>query len=83
MNFFQTAFGVLATSCIILTWRQYTAKSITSEQKEEADSAITPKAKAEASRFVYLFLLVYCLVMGSDWLQGTTPKPTYPKSSSY
>lgn len=70
MNFFQTAFAVLVVSCIVLTWRQYTAKSTTPEEKALVDNATTPQAKADASRFVYLFLLVYCLVMGSDWLQG-------------
>lgn len=41
-----------------------------SEQKALNEPTISPRAKAEASQFTRLFLVVYCLVMGSDWLQG-------------
>ena len=42
------------------------------EEKALNPSPATPMAKAEATQFVRLFLMVYCLVMASDWLQGTS-----------
>jgi hypothetical protein len=71
MNFYDSAFLALISACGILTWRQYRMKGDLAEDKKNADVA-TPLAKAEASRFIKLFLTVYCLVMASDWLQGIT-----------
>ncbi|APA08559.1 hypothetical protein SS1G_02268 [Sclerotinia sclerotiorum 1980 UF-70] len=69
MNFYDGAFLVLISACALLTWRQYHMREESAEDKRNANVA-TPLAKAEASRFIKLFLTVYCLVMASDWLQG-------------
>jgi hypothetical protein len=71
MNFYDLAFLVLIVACGTLTWRQYYNAEEAPETKSLTRDAITPRAKAEASKFTRLFLTVYCLVMGSDWLQGT------------
>jgi uncharacterized membrane protein YbaN (DUF454 family) len=70
MNFYDSAFLVLITGCGILTWQQYHKKEQSQEEKVLTQNAVTPRAKAEASHFIRLFLAVYCLVMASDWLQG-------------
>ena len=70
MNFYDSAFLLLVTGCGLLSWRQYYTGEKTPEEKSLNQSMITPRAKAEASQFTRLFLTVYCLVMGSDWLQG-------------
>ncbi|KAF4632854.1 hypothetical protein G7Y89_g5258 [Cudoniella acicularis] len=70
MNFYDSAFIFLITGCGLLTWQQYRSQEEKPEEKSLTKSAVTPRAKAEASQFTRLFLTVYCLVMGSDWLQG-------------
>ena len=69
MNFYDLAFTLLVSLCGLLTWRQYHAEQ-KPEEKALTQPPVTPHAKAEASQFTRLFLTVYCLVMGSDWLQG-------------
>lgn len=70
MNFYFSAFLILISSCGVLTWRQYHNGEESPEERSLTRDPITLQAKAEASRFTGLFLTVYCLVMGSDWLQG-------------
>lgn len=70
MNLYDSAFVVLASVCGLFTWRQYYAGDKKPEEKPLTQSPVTPRAKAEASQFTRLFLTVYCLVSGSDWLQG-------------
>ncbi|KAK0107667.1 hypothetical protein ONS96_003468 [Cadophora gregata f. sp. sojae] len=70
MNFYDSAFLLLVTGCGLLSWRQYYTGEKSPEEKSSNHSMVTPRAKAEASQFTRLFLTVYCLVMGSDWLQG-------------
>jgi len=40
--------------------------------EEDHGVTIAPEAKSEADRFSRMFLVVYSLVMASDWLQGKT-----------
>jgi MFS transporter, MFS domain-containing protein family, molybdate-anion transporter len=70
MNSYDSAFLVLITGCGALTWQQYRKKEQSPEEKALMQNAVTPRAKAEASQFTRLFLVVYCLVQASDWLQG-------------
>lgn len=72
MNFYDLAFTLLVSLCGLLTWRQYHVGE-KPEEKALTQPPPTPHAKAEASQFTRLFLTVYCLVMGSDWLQGMLP----------
>jgi hypothetical protein len=69
MNFYDLAFTLLVSLCGLLTWRQYSSVE-KPEEKALTQPPITPHAKAEANQFTRLFLTVYCLVMGADWLQG-------------
>lgn len=68
MDFYNVAFLLLIAGCGFLTWRQYQARDELLEIKPLVEP--TPRARAEASSFTRLFLVVYCLVMASDWLQG-------------
>ncbi len=70
MKFYDLAFLSLTSACGLLSWRQYYAGEKSPEEKALNQPPTTPRAKAEASQFTRLFLTVYCLVMGSDWLQG-------------
>jgi hypothetical protein len=69
MNVCDVVFTLLVSLCGLLTWRQYHVGE-EPEVKALTQPSATPNAKAEASQFTRLFLTVYCLVMGSDWLQG-------------
>ncbi|KAG0651297.1 Molybdate transporter [Hyphodiscus hymeniophilus] len=70
MNFYDAAFLLLIVACGILTWRQYRNGRGVVNRKSLTHDAVSPRAKAEASKFTRLFLMVYCLVQASDWLQG-------------
>lgn len=70
MNFYLTSFLLLISSCGLLSWQQYHNQEESPEKKSLTQSSSSPAQKAEASRFSRLFLIVYCLVMASDWLQG-------------
>ncbi len=70
MLFYDTAFLLLVSACGLLTWRQYGSGEPSPEKQLLNQPAITPIAAAEATKFSRLFLIVYCLVMGADWLQG-------------
>ncbi|TVY84696.1 Molybdate-anion transporter [Lachnellula suecica] len=70
MNFYDSAFLALISVAGLLTWQQYHKKEDLPEAKTLIENAVTPHAKAEASQFTRLYITVYCLVMGSDWLQG-------------
>ena len=70
MNFYDAAFVMLVSTCGLLTWRQYNVEK-KPEEKALNQTPVTPHAQAEAGKFKALFLTVYCLVMGADWLQGT------------
>lgn len=76
MNFYDLAFVLLVSLCGLLTWRQYHAEGRSPEEKDVGHPSVTPRAKAEASQFSRLFLTAYCLVMGSDWLQGNHLPPS-------
>lgn len=70
MSFYDSAFILLISSCAALTLRQYYNGEESPEKRSLTRDPPTPRAKAEASKFACLFLIVYCLVMASDWLQG-------------
>jgi hypothetical protein len=70
MNFYDLAFVALVSVCSLLTWRQYYAGEKKPEEKALNQPPVTSRAKEEASQFTRVFFAVYCLVMGSDWLQG-------------
>ena len=73
MNFYDVAFLAIVASCSVLTWRQYHTRNKALEDTKLTLDATTPGARDGASRFNLLFLSVYCIVMASDWLQGTIP----------
>lgn len=70
MNFYDGNFLFLITACGALTFKQYRNGEDSPELKSLTRDAVTPRAKAEATKFTRLFLTVYCLVMAADWLQG-------------
>jgi MFS transporter, MFS domain-containing protein family, molybdate-anion transporter len=74
MNFYDLAFTLLVSLCGLLTWRQYHAGDQKPDEKALTQPPVTPHAKVEAGQFTRLFLTVYCLVMGADWLQGMLAK---------
>jgi len=81
MDFYQAAFLVLISGCVVMSYKQYqNEKTPSAERKpllQDDDSpedivnvVIDSKAKSAANRFSWLFLTVYSLVMAADWLQG-------------
>lgn len=72
MNFYSLAFLFLVSGCGILTFQQYRSNGKSPEKQALLQVPLTPEAKIKASNFYYLFLIVYCLVMGADWLQGNS-----------
>ena len=71
MNLYDAAFLLLIAGCGFLTWQQYKSQEKTAEEKLLTGDRSTPQMKHAAATFSRLFLTVYCLVMASDWLQGT------------
>ncbi|KAI9818838.1 MAG: hypothetical protein M1827_007659 [Pycnora praestabilis] len=70
MGFYDYNFAVLILACAFLTWRRYQRDVEVEAEKEYDDEAPSQQQKAEARSFTTLFLAVYMLVMGADWLQG-------------
>ena len=83
MNFYDVAFLTIVASCSVLTWRQYRTGNNAPEDTKLILDAITPRARDGASRFNLLFLSVYCIVMASDWLQGTIPSSTSKLTTNF
>lgn len=75
MNFYNSAFVALISGCGLLTWQQYHTGKASPETQALLPIVITPLEKAEAKKLKGLFLVVYCLVMASDWLQGKSHCP--------
>jgi MFS family permease len=70
MGFYDLSFISLIAGCGFLTWRQYHQPEPDSAQSALLNDGPNPRSKAEATKFTRLFLVVYMLVMGADWLQG-------------
>ena len=74
MDLYKPSFLALIAGCGILTWQQYRR-----QEPNEAKTALlnseppNPEAKALAKKFTRLFLAVYMLVMGADFLQVRHP----------
>ncbi|KAH8601190.1 hypothetical protein B0O99DRAFT_736423 [Bisporella sp. PMI_857] len=69
MGFYHSAFYALISCCALMTYKQYyTFKGSAEEQPLTRN--LDPTATNQANAFTRLFLVVYCLVMASDWLQG-------------
>ena len=67
-------FAVLVASCSIVAYRQHRKESTLQPEDEESELRIKSiDAEAAATRFKKIFLPVYLLVMGSDWLQVSSP----------
>lgn len=65
------SFAVLVVSCSIVAYRQHRKESAIQPEDEETELRIKSiDAEASATQFRRIFLPVYLLVMGSDWLQG-------------
>jgi len=64
------SFAVLVVSCSIVAYRQHRKESAIQPEDEETELRIKSiDAEASATQFRRIFLPVYLLVMGSDWLQ--------------
>lgn len=73
MDFYDQSFILLVTACGVLCWRQYYSEGEKSKEKDTSGQpTATPREQIQAINFTRLFLIVYCLVMASDWLQGTS-----------
>jgi hypothetical protein len=71
LSFYDSAFLILVSACIFLTWKQYRTDQQPQKTHQPLKEVVDSQVRDEASRFNHLFLTVYCLVMASDWLQGT------------
>ena len=68
-GFYIYNFAVLAAACGALTWYQFSLSGKNIVKNNVNKRVVVPTAKNEASNFTKLFLIVYMLVMGADWLQ--------------
>lgn len=77
INFYDSAFFSLISACVLMTWKQYHNEGSKEEAKEKPKDAVAPATEAEARKFNSLFLIAYCLVMASDWIQGIPYAPCH------
>lgn len=64
------SFAVLVISCSFVAYQQHRKQSVIQPEDEESELRIKSiDAETSASQFRRIFLPVYLLVMGSDWLQ--------------
>ena len=67
-------FAVLVAGCALTAFRQHRHNEAPARLDEESElRAKTDEAEAAAKHFKWIFLPVYLLVMGSDWLQVGLP----------
>lgn len=69
-------FAVLVLACALTAYRQRRQDRAPATLDEESELRVkTADAEAAAKKFKRIFLSVYLLVMGSDWLQVSPPCP--------
>lgn len=67
-------FAVLVLACASTAYRQHRQDRAPPKLDEESELRVkTIDAEAAAKNFKWIFLPVYLLVMGSDWLQVSPP----------
>lgn len=69
MGFYEYNFALLVVLCAVLTWRRHQRDVEVEAATNNDEDAPSQSQKNEASNFTRLFLVVYLLVMGADWLQ--------------
>jgi hypothetical protein len=69
MDLYTVTFAVLALSSGLLAYRQHRDDDALRQPKDDAAEAQSVDLQSIATRFKRVFLPVYCLIMGSDWLQ--------------
>lgn len=63
-------FAVLVLGCTLTAYRQHRHSRAPAKLDEESELRVkSDAAEAAAKHFKWIFLPVYLLVMGSDWLQ--------------
>ncbi|KAI9673045.1 MAG: hypothetical protein M1817_003209 [Caeruleum heppii] len=70
MAFYEYNFVALILTCAFLKYRQHQQETQTRLDRELDDGVKHSEKRPEADHFTKLFLVVYLLVMGADWLQG-------------
>ncbi|KAI9702840.1 MAG: hypothetical protein M1836_008054 [Candelina mexicana] len=83
MGFYEYNFGFLVVLCALLTWRRHQRDAELAAETDSEGETPSQSQKAEASRFTKLFLIVYLLVMGADWLQGPYVYALYKDEMGY
>ncbi len=77
---YTPTFAAMVFICSVFGYRQYGQRAAPRDVDEESDLRIkSVDAEAAASQFKRIFLPVYLLVMGSDWLQVCN----IPRASGY
>lgn len=71
MGLYESTFLGLIVGCGILTWQQYRRQEVDGAKIAllDNDGPSRPQSRDVAKKFTRLFLVVYMLVMGADWLQ--------------
>lgn len=69
MGFYEYNFIALIIGCGLLKYRQRQQDAQTLAEKQSDGEALDLGGQVEADNFQKSFLIVYMLVMGSDWLQ--------------
>jgi hypothetical protein len=69
MDLYQITFAVLVIASCWLAWTQHRHELRPPPSKEGETEAQTDKGHGDPGQFRRIFIPVYLLVMGSDWLQ--------------
>ena len=69
MDLYQVTFAVLVISSCWLAWIQHRHEFQAPPSKDAESEAQVHELHGDPSRFRKIFIPVYLLVMGSDWLQ--------------
>lgn len=76
MNFYYITFGLLVVTCLFMAG--YHHKYDLGFRSSPEDDIENGGSLENQNRFLKDFLIVYVLVMGSDWLQVLFSVPTKP-----
>lgn len=68
MDVYRLTFGVLVVTCCWLGWSRHKYQPNSPPTKELLTGGLL-EAHSDPKKFRNIFLVVYLLVMGSDWLQ--------------
>ena len=69
MDLYHVAFAVLVITSGFLAWRHHRQGLKTAQPSSQAECGNVLRNHGDPKKFRNIFLLVYCLVMASDWLQ--------------